>query len=254
MGNFKIHCRDENEKFIPTRSYQELLRHFSKFKKQHGIILHVVGAPGIGKSTNIYQASQEIGLKVYEACLILNSEKMSPKVVFDLTLDFMKKDLGIKTDLALYRKLKEFDMVLFADRFHDYHRIDPATVGFSQWTANKGWSAVPYYWYCMKEFLKQKNEFRYLNIVFQTSWSVHLGGRKRDLFTELGLISRISLFLLKIPFQVVEISYSPLETITIVKSHFHNVDEDRIKKKIALYNCKPRFICEALKTGNNKYG
>jgi hypothetical protein len=75
-----------------------------------------------------------------------------------------------------------------------------------------------------------------------------MGGKKRDLFTDLGIISRISLFLLKIPFQVVEISYSPLETISIVKSHFNRVDEDRIKKGIELYDCKPRFICEALKT------
>jgi hypothetical protein len=248
MGNFKINCRDENENFIPTQSYQELLRSFSKLKKQRGLILHVVGAPGVGKSANIYQATHEIGLEVYEAGLILDSENMPPRMVFELTLDSMKNDLGVKTDLALYRKLKEFDMVLFADRFHDSHLINPGTVGFSQWSADKGWGAFPYYWYCVREYLKQKNEFRNLNVVFQTSWRVHLGGRKRDLFTELGIISRISICLLKIPFQVVEISYSPLETINIVKSHFHNVDEDRIRKGIALYHCKPRFICEALKT------
>ncbi len=249
MENFKINCRDENENFIPTQSYQELLGSFSNLKKQRGLIIHVVGAPGVGKSANIYQASQDMGLEVYEASLILNNQNMPPRLVFDLTMDSMKQDLGVKTDRALYHQLKEFDMVLFADRFHDFHLINPDTVGFSQWSANKGWSAFPYYWYCLKEYLEQKNEFRDLNVVFQTSWGVHLEGRKRDLFTELGIISRISLSLLKIPFQVVEISYSPIETINIVKSHFRNVDEDRINKGIALYHCKPRFICEALKAG-----
>lgn len=248
MGNFKINSRDENQNFIPTQSYHELLRSFSKLKKQRGLILHVVGAPGVGKSANIYQASAEIGLEVYEAGLTLDSENVQPRRVFELTLESVKKDLGVKSDQALYRKLKEFDMVLFADRFHDSHLINMDAVGFSQWSANKGWGAFPYYWYCLKEYLKHKNEFKDLNVVFQTSWGLRLGGRKRDLFTELGIISRISLSLLKISFQVVEISYSPLETINIVKSHFHNVEEDRIKKGIALYHCKPRFICEALKT------
>jgi Cdc6-like AAA superfamily ATPase len=248
MGNFKINCGDENQNFIPTQSYQELLRSFAKLKKQRGNILHVVGAPGVGKSANIYQASAEVGLIVYEASLILNNEDVQPKRVFELTLNSVKNDLGVKTDRELYSKLEEFDMILIADRFHDSHLLNPDTVGFSQWSANKGWSAYPYYWYCLEEYLKRKNEFRNLNVVFQTSWRVYLGGRKRDLFTELGIISKISIGLLKIPFQVVEIAYSPLETINIVKSHFHYVDEDRIKKGIDLFDCKPRFICEALKT------
>jgi hypothetical protein len=247
MGNFKINCDDDNQNFVPTQSYQELLRSFLKLKNQRGIILHVVGAPGVGKSTNIYQACAEMDLKVYEAGLILDNENVAPKRVFDLTINSMKKDLGVKADLELYSKLKEFDMVLIADRFHDSHLLNPDAVGYSQWGAHKGWSAVFYYFYCIKEYLRHKNDFRNLNLVFQTSWRVYFAGKKFDLFTELGIISGISLSLLKIPFQVVEISYSPLETINIVKSHFKYVDEDRIMKGISIYDCKPRFICEALK-------
>jgi hypothetical protein len=248
MGNFKINCRDENQNFIRTKSYQELLRSFANLKKNRGLILHVVGAPGVGKSANIYQASSEMNLEVYEAKLHLDSKNISPKMVFKHTLESMKEDLGVNTDQELYSKLKEFDSVLIADKFHDSHLIDQGTVGFSQWNADKGWGSFPYYWHCLEEYLKHKDEFKNINVVFQTSWRVWIGGKKRDLFTDLGIISRISLFLLKIPFQVVEISYSPLETISIVKSHFNRVDEDRIKKGIKLYDCKPRFICEALKT------
>jgi hypothetical protein len=247
MGNFKINCPAENQNFIPTQSYQKLLKSFAQLKKQRGSIVHVLGAPGVGKSTNIYQATAAIGLKVYEASLNLNSIDIPPQMVFQRTLDLMKEDLGVKTDLELYKRLREFDAVLIADRFHDSHLINPDTVGFSQWSANKGWGAFPYYWFCLEEYLKYRNEFKNINMVFQTSWRVHIGGRKRDLFTDLGLISKISILLLKIPFQVVEIAYSPLETINIVKSHFHYVDEDRIKKGIDRYDCKPRFICEALK-------
>ncbi len=247
MGNFKINCDDDNQNFIPTQSYQELLRSFLKLKNQRGLILHVVGAPGVGKSANIYQACFEMDLNVYEAGLILDNENIEPKRVFDLTVDSMKKDLGVKTDLEVYSKLKEFDVVLIADRFHDSHLLNPDAVGYSQWSAHNGWSAVFYYFYCIKEYYQHKSDFRDLNLVFQTSWRVNLNGKKFDLFTELGIISRISFSLLKIPFQVVEISYSPLETINIVKSHFNHVDEDRIKKGILIYDCKPRFICEAIK-------
>lgn len=247
MGNFKINCDDDNQNFVATQSYYELLRSFLKLKNQRGRILHVVGAPGVGKSANIYQACAEMELKVYEAGLFLDNENVEPKKVFELTMNSMKKDLGVKTDLELYRKLKEFDLILIADRFHDSHLLKPDTVGYSQWSAHKGWSAVFYYFYCIKEYLGHKNDFRNLNLVFQTSWRVYLNAKKFDLFTELGIISRIALSLLKIPFQVVEITYSPLETINIVKSHFNYVDEDRIKKGISIYDCKPRFICEAIK-------
>lgn len=249
MGNFKINSGNENQNFIPTQSYQELLRSFSKLKKERGSILHVVGAPGVGKSANIYQASTEVGLKVYEAKLILDNEYIRPKTVFQHTLRAMREDLGVKNDFELYNTLEEFDMVLIADRFHDSHLINPETVGFSQWSASKGWGAFPYYWYCLEEYLKHKSEFKNINVVFQTSWRVELGGRKRDLFADLGVVSRISLIILKIPFQVVEISYSTVETINIVKSHFPYMDEGRITKGIDKYGCKPRFICQALKTG-----
>ncbi|MEG3225138.1 MAG: hypothetical protein BME94_06365 [Methanobacteriales archaeon Met13] len=247
MENYKINSRDENLHFIPTRSYYKLLKSLKYFQKKRGIILHVVGAPGTGKSTNIYHAFEERGLNVYEASLVLDHPYLTPRMVFNFTLESMKDDLKVKTDEELYQRLKEFDAVLFADKFHDSHLLNDNTSGFSQWTAHNGWKTFPYYLFCLGEYMKRRKEFNDINIVLQTAWRINTGGKKRDLFTDLGPISKASLFFLKIPFSVVEISYSPAETISIVKSHVEDADEDRIRTYIDLYGCKPRLICEAIK-------
>jgi hypothetical protein len=82
--------------------------------------------------------------------------------------------------------------------------------------------------------------------VLQTAWRIYINGKKHDIFTDLGLLSRIIVNLLKMLFDVVEISYSEKETINIVKMHIENDDEDTIKPCIQKYGRKPRFICDAL--------
>ncbi|HMK54223.1 MAG TPA: hypothetical protein VK444_05515 [Methanobacteriaceae archaeon] len=214
------------------------------FKNKRGIILHVVGAPGTGKSANIHYSFEELGLNIYEASLVLDNPYLTPRMVFKRTLDSMKDDLGVKTDEELYQSLKEFDAVLFADKFHDSHLLNENNIGFSQWTAHNGLKTFPYYVLCLEEYIKRKKEFNELNIVLQTAWRVKIGGKKRDLFTDFGALSRASLLFLKIPFRVVEISYSPEETISIVKIHLNDVDESLIREYITIYGCRPRFICE----------
>jgi hypothetical protein len=247
MGNFKINSPEENIYFIPTRSYQELLISFKKLKESHGIILHVVGAPGTGKSTNLYHAVKELNMNTYSAKLILEDLKCTPADVFKITLESIKEDLGVKTEDDLYLKLKEFDAVIFADEFHDSHLQGDGKVGFSQWTEYNGWKTISYYLSCIKEFIKHREDFKEINIVLQTAWRIRFRGKKKDLFTDLGFISRMARLILKIPFQVVVISYSTEETISIVNSHFKDVDNEEIRKYIDVYGCKPREICENLK-------
>ena len=54
-------------------------------------------------------------------------------------------------------------------------------------------------------------------------------GKKYDIFTDLGILSRIIVAFMKILFEVVEISYSSQETLKIVKEHF-DVEEKLIEQ------------------------
>jgi hypothetical protein len=64
----------------------------------------------------------------------------------------------------------------------------------------------------------------------------------------LGPFSSLAVALLRLPFEVVKISYSETETINIVKSHLSDAGTDDIKYYIKKYGNKPRFICNAIKT------
>lgn len=249
MNQYKIKDQGENQTFVTTRSYQNLLLTFQKLLYERGRIVHVVGAPGTGKSTNIYSAVEELGLNFYEAKLPLTSLDLNPGDVFTLMIESMKKDLRIKSSDTLLDHLKEYDAVLFADQFHDYHVIGEDYAGFSQWTDYKGLGSFNFYFTCIYEYLKHRNEFKDVNMVLQTAWRVSSGGGKKDLFTDLGGLSRLAVTLLEIPFEVVEISYSREETINIVKSHLSDVTNDEIVRYIKKYGNKPRFICQAIKTG-----
>jgi hypothetical protein len=249
MKEFKIRDQLENQTFVTTRSYQNLLSTFQKLPNQRGRIVHVVGAPGTGKSTNIYSAVEEMGLNFYEAKLPLPSLDLNPGDVFNLMIESMKKDLRIKSPDTLLDHLKEYDAVLFADQFHDYHVMGEDYAGFSQWTDHKGFRSFNFYFTCIYEYLRHRNEFKDVNMIFQTAWRVSSGGGKKDLFTDLGVVSRLAVTLLTIPFEVVEISYSQEETINIVKSHLSDVTNDEIVCHIKKYGNKPRFICQAIKTG-----
>ncbi len=249
MNEYKIMDQEENQTFVVTRSYQNLLSTFHKLTDHGGSIVHVVGAPGTGKSTNIYAAVNELGLNFYEAKLPLLSLNLNSRDVFNLLVESMRKDLGVKPHESLFDVLKKFDAVLFADQFHDYHYINEECAGFSQWTDYAGFKSFNFYLICISEYLRHRNDFKDVNIVLQTAWRVHRGNKKKDLFTDMGPFSRLAVSLLKIPFEVVEISYSEEETINIVKSHLSDTTSDEIKQYIKKYGNKPRFICQAIKTG-----
>lgn len=245
MGKFKVNSIQDNKNFLITDCYKKLCKMFKTLKVSKGRIVHVVGAPGTGKSANIYSALDKMDLNVYDVKLNLKDIDINSKEVFNRLFESVSDDLGVREE-KIYEELSKYDAVLFADSFHDSHFLNKNNVGFSQWTDNAGFCAFYFYLLCMIEYLNNRREFKKMNIVLQTAWRIYINGKKYDIFTDLGILSRIIVNLLKILFDVVEISYSEKETITIVKMHVENVDENVIKPCIQKYGCKPRFICDAL--------
>ncbi|MGB9978198.1 hypothetical protein [Methanobacterium sp.] len=215
-------------------------------KKNKGKIVHVIGAPGTGKSANIYRAINDLNLNVYDMKFYLKSMNASSKQVFNTMFDGLNQDLGVKSKEEIYRKLSEYDAVLIADSFHDLHNLDPNYVGFSKWTYYAGFKAFYFYLLCIAEYIRHRKYFKNMNIVLQTAWRIHIMGKKYDLFSDFGLFSRILVNILNIFFDIVLICYSEKETIKIVKMHVKDADIDHIKLYIQKYGCKPRFICDAL--------
>jgi len=237
---------------VETQSFQRLLETFSALRFNGGKIIHVVGAPGSGKSANIYAAQKKLGLNFYEVKLSLSSAHLNSRDVFNQMIKSINDDLGINTREKLSKYLKQFDAVLFADQFHDSHLLHDEKVGFSHWTDFRGLRTFNFYFLCILEYLRHSVEFRDINIVLQTAWTIRFGGNKKDVFTDLGPVSILALSLLKIPFNVVEISYSEKETISIVKNHLTEVDDDLIRQYIKIHGYKPRFICQSMKNRDLK--
>jgi hypothetical protein len=248
MEEYKINRQEDIKNFVATTSYNKLLESFQKLPLSKGHIVHVVGAPGTGKSTNIYSAMEELDLNFYEVKLILPSLNLRSRDIFTLMLESIKDDLGINHNNSVFSHLDRFDAVLFADQFHDSHLTHKGKFGFSQWTAYNGLNSFNFYVICVNEYLKHRNDFKDVNMVLQTAWRFRMSGKKRDIFTDMGPFSSLAVAFMKVPFEVVEISYSEEETINIVKSHLCDADPDEIKLYIKKYGNKPRFICEAMKT------
>lgn len=249
MKEFKINRQEEIKNFVVTNSYKHLLETFQKLPQSKGHIIHVMGAPGTGKSTNIYHAIDRLDLNMYEVKLNLPLHDLNSRNVFNLMLESIREDLGISTSNHILAHLEKFDAVLFSDQFHDSHLIHKDKVGFSQWTDYKGFKSFNFYSICVNEYLKHRNDFQNVNMVLQTAWRIRLGGDKKDLFTDLGPFSSLAVALMGLPFEVVKISYSEEETINIVKSHLSDVGTDDIQHYIKKYGNNPRFICNAIKTG-----
>ena len=133
-----------------------------------------------------------------------------------------------------YKRLLDFDVVLFADKFHDIHYIEHGKVGFSMWTDAVGWRAAHFYILCIAKYIRHRSNFQDMNLVFQTAWRTYFRGKKYDIFTDLGVLSRIIVGFLKLLFEVVEISYSEEETIEIVKNHVDASEADikNLDKKV----------------------
>lgn len=246
-GPYKVNSLRDNTNFIATESFKNIKREFLKLKKSKGHILHVVGAPGTGKSANIFQGMVETGLNVYEiSSSIPGFSAPGPEVFKSIVLN-LQEDLGVETKEAAYKKLKEYDAVLFADQFHDTHLLDDEAIGFNLWNQNAGLRSLNFYFICIKEYIKYYSHFQDMNIVFQTAWRFNWKDQKYDLFTDFGYFSRLILIILKGLFQVVEISYTPTETIDIIKSHVRDVDPEKLEFAIHKYGCQPRIILEDLK-------
>lgn len=245
MGNYKISSPSQNEMFLVTESYKKLLNAFKNIKKSRGRIIHILAAPGTGKSANIYHALNELNLNVYDVEFKIKNLDTDSDRVFKQIYKYLKEDLDAGSKHEIYEIFGKYDAILFADKFHDSHLLDDNTIGFSVWAHNNGFEAFKFYFLCVAEYLKNRKSFAEINIILQTSWRIRYSGKKHDLFTDLGVISKIMIGVMKIFFEVVEISYNQKETIEIVKKHI-DADEEDIKKFIEEYGNKPRFICQAL--------
>ncbi len=251
MGKYKINSLSDNGVFVVTDSYKKLCKKFKSLKNSRGRIIHVIGAPGTGKSANIYAALEEMDLNIYDVELRLKNTDTSSKGVFKTVYTHLTEDLNAGSKGEVYKSLSEFDAVLFADRFHDSHLLNSKTVGFSVWTDHAGFRATYFYLMCIIEYLRERKAFKGINIVFQTAWRVYIGGNKYDVFTDLGILSKFLVAVMGIFFEVEAISYSPQETIKIVKKHV-DADEKLIEHYIDKYGSKPRLICHALENNDSQ--
>jgi Cdc6-like AAA superfamily ATPase len=250
MGHYKINSQSDNGVFVVTDSYKKLCKKFKKLKNSRGRIIHVIGAPGTGKSANIYAALEEMDLNVYDMELRLKDTETSSKEVFESIYTYLKEDLAEDSKNEIYRRLSKFDAVLFADRFHDSHLLNSDNIGFSVWTDHAGFRATYFYFLCITEYLRERKTYKGINIILQTAWRVYINGKKYDVFTDLGILSKFLVAVMRIFFEVVEISYSPNETIEIVKKHV-DADEKLIEHYIGMYGYKPRLICQAIENEDN---
>ncbi|MBM4240185.1 MAG: hypothetical protein FJ150_00635 [Euryarchaeota archaeon] len=246
MIKYKVNSIKDYNLFVVTESYKKLYKTLKDLKNEKGRIIHIIGAPGTGKSSNIYFALNNMDFEVYEPRFELHDQNASSKMVFNEIFKTISRDFHVRSVHEVYKKLSSFDAILFADNFHDTHFIDKNLVGFSKWTDSVGYKTFYFYLLCITEYIKHRSEYRKMNIVFQTAWRVYIGEKKYDLFSDFGFLSRIMVFFLKMFFSVAEISYSEPETINIVKKHVKNVDNDIIRRCIKKHGRKPRFICEAL--------
>lgn len=245
MENFKVNTGSDNQTFVKTRSYRDLYNKLKTLKSSHGRIIHVVGAPGTGKSSNLYAAVKEAGLNCFDLELGLMDPQADASKLMDQIYEDLKSGLNVRSKSELYQSLAGYDALLIADQFHDAHLINPEKVGYSLWTKTKGISSLKFYLLCMKEYLLNRKEYRKINIVLQTAWRMKIGKNKYDLFTDFGIFSRLCLGLLGLFFEVVEVRYSREETVEIVLRHL-DTDQKTIESHIDKLGNKPRLVCQAI--------
>ncbi len=247
MVRYKVNRPDDSREFVTTKSYNKLYVLLKKLKTRRGRIIHVIGAPGTGKSTNIYQAINRLELNVYEPILVLDKLNEGTLKVYHEFFNTLKEGLNVKHNEELFNKAVEYDAVLWADKFHDYHLLHENKVGFSQWMNNKGLKSFPFYFLLIIYYLRHFYEFRSINLIFQTAWTIHFRGVKYDLFTDFGLFSKLLILILRIFFYVVEITYTESEIMEIVNKHLPEAKESEIRFYIKRYGNKIRLILQTLK-------
>lgn len=245
MVNRKVLSAKDNGSFVKTASFYELCSFLKTLKKSKGHFVMILGAPGTGKSANIYQALSSLDLNVYDAFLFIDVDS-KPGDVFKIFWDTIKEDMGVKSKKEVYKKASEYDIVLFADPFLDSEHIDPNKMGLGLWTEENGPSTFPLYFRVLFEYIKHYNDLKKINIVAQTSWVLKFRGIRYDILTDFGLLSKFFVFLLKRLFDVILISYTKEEMMKIVRSHPNAGSDEKIEKCIKKYGNRPRFIFEAL--------
>ncbi len=245
MVNHKVFSAKDNKSFIKTTSFYELYSILKTLKTSKGRFVLVLGAPGTGKSANIYQTLSLLDLDVYDAFLFIDTDS-KPQDVYKILWDTLKEDMGVKSRKEIYKKAGEYDLILFADPFLDSEYIDRDKVGLGLWTEENGPSTFPFYFKVLFEYIKHYMDLKNVNVVAQTSWVLKFRGVRYDILTDFNFISKILVFLLKKLFEVVLISYTKEEMIKIVRSHPGAGNDEKIKKCIKKYGNRPRFIFEAL--------
>ena len=247
MVRYKVNTPDEGRVFVETDAYKRLYNLFKDLKNHKGRIIHVVGAPGTGKSANIYQAIDNLDLHVFEAGLSLDNWDKSWLEVHREFFNRLRMDMKVNSNGDCYLKAAEYDAVLWADRFHDSQLFYDDKVGFSVWMDHKGFKSLPFYLALIFQYLWNIFKFRRINLIFQTAWTIRIKGVKYDLFTDFGLFSKFLFLILKIFFVVIEISYTESEIIEIVKKHLPDADEQEIKINRKKYGNRIRFILQSQK-------
>ncbi|MGZ7043194.1 MAG: hypothetical protein ACXVHM_01215 [Methanobacterium sp.] len=246
MEKYKVTCIGDNKNFVVTNAFLKLKESFIKLKSQKGIIIHVIGAPGTGKSSNIYHAQKVLDLNVYSARMALIDKHISPKKVFKMFINTMKQDLGAETVEQLYKEISKYDAILFADHLLDSESLDGKVTGLGGWMHKNRLSSIYFYLLLVYEYLTHRKEFKKINVVFHTTWTYIINGNKYDFLTDFSVLSLFFKSVLKLFFEVIEISYTEAETIEIVKSHFKDINEEHIKYYIDKYGYKPRLVLNAL--------
>ena len=244
--NHKIISLDTDEGFIVTDSFLKLAKIFKSLKYTKGRVILVIGAPGTGKSSNIYHAIDTVNLNYYEPILLLDNVRVSSKEVYRKIYDVLGEDLRVKTEEDVFKELSKYDAVLVADKFLDSEFLDENKVGLAEWTSNKTILSIPFFFLWTVEFLRHRKALKNVNLVFQTAWTIQIRGFKYDLIADFGILSKLLSGILRGLFEVVEVRYTESETIKIVKSHIKNIDEKDIKFYIEKYGNKPRFILDDL--------
>ncbi|MGB9979902.1 hypothetical protein [Methanobacterium sp.] len=237
-----------------TDSFLKLCAKFKELKNDKGRIILVIGSPGTGKSSNIYKALKKLNLNYYEPVLFLDNTKKSALGIFRELMDGIKKDFGVKTKKEMINKFSMYDVVLIADKVLDSESLNEKKIGLGEWIKNKGLKSIPFYLILFFKYLVNKINLNRMNLVIHTTWAIEIKGYKYDLITDFSIFSKILSLILRIFFEVVEISYSEEDTIKIVKHHFKGINEEKIKFYIKKYGNKPRYILDALenKTINHK--
>jgi hypothetical protein len=246
MASYKVRSFQDCEYFIRTRSFLKLYPVLESLKNTRGRFIHVIGAPGTGKSANIYSTLALLDLNVYEAFLFLDSVKLTPDEVWEQFWATLMKDLGTENRADIYQQAAQYDLVLFADIFLDPEYVYEDKVGLGLWTEEHGPKTVTFYLRVLGEYLRHRKDLKEINIVTQTAWILKYRGVKYDLLTDFYILSWILVFLLQVFYEVVRISYTEDEVVQIIKNYDPHCNEEDIRYLIKKYGCRPRFILEAL--------